>query len=100
MITTQAGCITIPPHYVKKYTTMQGRPQDLAGGGGVQEIFFRFGNLHVAKPCALIEGHAPPRNFFKMVQFGAFWCIFESDFVLNFFLNYHLLYKKLCKNTY
>ena len=59
----------------------QGRPQDLGGGG--QEIFFlRFGNLHVAKRHAAhgkamriargVWGHAPPRNFFKMVQFGAF----------------------------
>ena len=23
-----------------------------------------------------VRGHAPTRNFFKMVQFGAFWCIF------------------------
>ena len=23
-----------------------------------------------------VRGHAPPRKFFKMVQFGAFWCIF------------------------
>ena len=27
---------------------IQGRPQDL-GGGGAKNIFFRFGNLHVAK---------------------------------------------------
>ena len=35
--------------------------------------------LRMAKPCALLEGFGacpPPRNFFKMVQFGAFWCIF------------------------
>ena len=44
--------------------------------------FFKFGNLHVAKRHAAhgeavrfvrrVRGHAPPRNFFKMVQFGAF----------------------------
>ena len=69
------------------HDTFQGRPQDLAGGGGGQELFFsRFGNLHVAKRHAAhgeamrfargVRGHAPPRKFFKMVQFGAFWCIF------------------------
>ena len=61
--------------------TYQGRPQDL-GGGGPRNFFFRFGNLHVAKRHAAhgeamrsargIRGHAPPRNFFKTVQFGAF----------------------------
>ena len=66
----------------------QGRPQDLAGGAKI--FFFRFGNLHVARrhasPCALLggfEGMPPTRNFFKMVHFGAFWCIFLSDFVLK-----------------
>ena len=64
---------------------IQGRPQDLAGGGQ-KFIFFRFGNLHVAKRHAAhgkamrfargVRGHAPPRKLFKMVQFGAFWCIF------------------------
>ena len=59
----------------------QGRPQDL-GGGGPRNFFFRFGNLHVAKRHAAhgeamriargVRGHAPPRNFFKTVQFGAF----------------------------
>ena len=63
----------------------QGRPQDLARGGP-RNFFFRFGNLHVAKRHAAhgeamrfvrgVREHAPPRNFFKMVQFGAFWCIF------------------------
>ena len=53
------------------------------GRGGGQEIFlFRFGNLHVAKRHAAhgeamriargVRGHAPPRKFFKTVQFGAF----------------------------
>ena len=59
----------------------QGRPQDL-GGGGAKNFFFRFGNLHVAKRHAAhgeamriargVRGHAPPRKFFKTVQFGAF----------------------------
>ena len=69
----------------------QGRPQDL-GGGGARIFFLRFGNLHVAKRHAAhgeamrfargVRGHAPPRKFLKMVQFGAFWCIFASDFLL------------------
>ena len=70
---------------------IQGRPQDL-GGGGAKNFFLRFGNLHVAKRHAAhgeamrfargVRGHAPPRKFLKMVQFGAFWCIFGSDFLL------------------
>ena len=52
------------------------------GWGGGQDFFFRFGNLHVAKRHAAhgeamriargVRGHAPPRKFFKSVQFGAF----------------------------
>ena len=38
----------------------QGRPQDLGGG---QEA------MHTARG---VRGHAPPRNIFKTVQFGAF----------------------------
>ena len=51
-------------------------------GGGQEFFFFRFGNLHVAKRHAAhgeamriargVRGHAPPRKFFKTVQFGAF----------------------------
>ena len=58
--------------YTKILNSIQGRPQDLAGGE--QEFFFRFGNLHVAKRHAAhgkamrfargVRGHAPPRNFF------------------------------------
>ena len=62
-----------------------GVPRIWQGGG--QEFFFsdfeicmpRSDMLRMAKPCALlgvVRGHAPPRKFFKMVQFGAFWCIF------------------------
>ena len=32
-----------------------------------------------------VRGHAPQRKFFKMVQFGAFWCIFGSEFVFKKF---------------
>ena len=50
--------------------------------GGAKNFFFRFGNLHVAKRHAAhgeamriargVRGHAPPRKFFKTMQFGAF----------------------------
>ena len=63
------------------YLPLQGRPQDL-GGGGPRIFFFRFGNLHVAKRHAVhgeamriargVRGHAPQRKIFKTVQFGAF----------------------------
>ena len=51
-------------------------------GRGGPRIFFRFANLHVAKRHAAhgeamriargVRGHAPPRKFFKTMQFGAF----------------------------
>ena len=63
-------------------TCTQGRPQDLGGVGAKIFFFLRFGNLHVAKRHAAhgeamriargVRGHAPPRKFFKTVQFGAF----------------------------
>ena len=77
--------------YQMSHLEYQGRPQDLGGGG--QENYFRFGNLHVAKRHAAhgeamriargvwefacreargVREHAPPRKFFKTVQFGAF----------------------------
>ena len=56
------------------------------GRRGAKNIFFRFGNLHVAKRHAAhgeamrfvrgVRGMPPREFFFKMVQFGAFWCIF------------------------
>ena len=52
------------------------------GGGGRFKIFLeKWGYLHGAKRHAArgshafvrgVRGHAPPRNFFKIVQFGAF----------------------------
>ena len=38
-------------------------------GGGGKNFFFRFGNLHVVRG---VRGYAPPRKFFKTVQFSAF----------------------------
>ena len=80
---------------------MQGRPQDLAGGG--PRIFFsRFGNLHVAKRHAAhgeamrfargVRGHAPSRKNFKMVRLGVY---FDQILSLKSFKNYHFLYKKI-----
>ena len=57
----------------------RGVPRIWEGG---PRIFFRLGNLHVAKGHAAhgeamrigrgVRGHAPPRKFFKTVQFGVF----------------------------
>ena len=82
---------------------IQGRPQDLAGGGG-KKFFIRFGNLHVAKrhaahgakPCALLGGFGgmPPEKFFlkwsNLVRFGVY---FDQILSLKNFNNYHFLYK-------
>ena len=71
----------------------QGRPQDLAGGGG-QEFFFsreiscREFAMRFARG---VRGHAPPRKFFKMVRFGVY---FDQILSLKNFKNYHFLYKK------
>ena len=53
-----------------KYSMPQGRPQDLGGGG--QEFFFRFGNLHVAKQHA---AHGKAMRFAKGVRENFYkWC--------------------------
>ena len=44
--------------------------------GGGQEIFFCQIWKFACREARGVRGHAPPRNFFKMVQFGAFWCVF------------------------
>ena len=72
---------------------LRGVPRIWQGGGGQEIFFFGFGNLHVAKRHAAhgeamhfvwgVRGHAPPRKFFKMMKFGAFWCIFRSHFVFK-----------------
>ena len=51
----------------------QGRSQDL-GGGRAKNFFFRFGNLHVAKPYASLGGFGgmpPKKNFLNC----AIWCV-------------------------
>ena len=53
---------------------LQGRPQDLRGGGG-QEFFFQIWEFACCEAMRIargVRGHAPPRNFFKTMQFGAF----------------------------
>ena len=85
---------------------LQGRPQDLGGGGGPRNFFFRFGNLHVAKRHAAhveamriargVQGHAPPRKFFKTVQFGAFRVYFDR--ILSLFFSKNAIF--YMKNKY
>ena len=65
--------------------------------GGAKNFFFRFGNLHVAKLCALLGGFGgmlPRENFLN----GAIWCVLGCiliRFCLYFyFKKCHLLYKK------
>ena len=65
-----------------KYCMYAGASPGFGRGGGPRIFFFRFGNSHVAKRHAAhgeamrivrgVRGHAPPRKFFKTVQFGAF----------------------------
>ena len=96
-------CILTYGIFGKKHCTLQGRPQDLAGGGA-RIFFFRFGNLHVAKRHAAhgeairfargVWGHAPPpRKFFKMVNLMRFGVYFDQILSLKNFNNYHFLYK-------
>ena len=80
LVTIQIQCRLKYHHCNRLNGNYLGRPQDLGGGG--KNFFFRFGNLHVAKRHAAhvkamriargVRGHAPPRKFFKTVQFGAF----------------------------
>ena len=80
---------------------VQGRPQDLAGWGGGKNLFFRFGNLHVAKRHAAhgeamrfvrgVRGHAPPRIFFKWCNLVRFGVYFDQILSLKNFKNYHFL---------
>ena len=52
---------------------IQGRPQDL-GGGGAKNFFFQIWEFACRSMRIVrgVRGHAPPRKFFKTVQFGAF----------------------------
>ena len=55
-------------------TSHQGRPQDL-GGGGPRNFFSDLG-ICMSNVVRGVRGHAPPRKFFKTVQFGAFQGVF------------------------
>ena len=44
--------------------------------GGVQIFFVKVRALIRHAFARGVRGHAPPRKFLKMVQFGAFWRIF------------------------
>ena len=87
----------------KCYCSVQGRPQDLAGGGAknlfsdLEICMSRSDMLRMAKPCALLGGFGgmPPReNFFKWCNLVRFGVYFDQILSLNFFKNYHFLYKK------
>ena len=60
---------------------MQGRPQDL-GGGGPRNFFFRFGNLHVAKRHAAhgeamrIARGVTAINCLKPIESGQSWYVY------------------------
>ena len=85
----------ITAHYI------QGRPQDLAGGGGARILFFS----DLAKSCALLGGFGgmPPREIFlkwcNLVRFGVY---FDQILSLKNFKNYNFLYKnfKNCNFIY
>ena len=40
------------------------------------------------------RGHVPPKNFLKIVQFGAFWSIFCCNFIKKIFLKMFIFYKE------
>ena len=85
---------------------LQGRPQDLAGGGGKNFFLSDLGicmsrsdMLRMAKPCALLGefgGMPPPRKYFlkwcNLVRFGGY---FDQILSLKNFKNYHFLYKNI-----
>ena len=64
-----------------KHVIISGVARSWQGAASKNYLFFRLGNMHVAKRHAAhgeamclvrgVRGYAP-ENFFKMVQFGAF----------------------------
>ena len=90
-------CTPPPPHNTTHKN--QGRPQDLAGGGP-RIFFFRFVNLHVAKPCAMLGGFGgmlPRENFLKWCHLVRFGVYFDQILSLKNFKNYYFLYKNFKK---
>ena len=71
--------------------------------GGARIIFFRFGNLHVAKQHAAhgeamwfvrgVRGHVPRENLFKWCNLVRFGVYLDQILCLKNFKNYHFLYK-------
>ena len=54
--------------------------------GGGPRIFFEIWKFACREAMRFARGGSgacPPRKFLKMVQFGAFWCIFGSNFLLK-----------------
>ena len=90
--------------YIVYCLFMQGRPQDL-GGGGAKNFFFsdlgicmsRSDMLRMAKPCALLGGFGgmlPRENFLKRCNLVRFRVYFDQILSLFFFKKCHFLYKK------
>ena len=67
-------------------------------GGGAKNFFFRFGNLHVAKPCALLggSGACPPRKFLKRCNWVRFRVYFDQ--ILSLFFSKNAIFH--IKNKY
>ena len=90
---------------------MQGRPQDLVGGGAknffsdLEICMSRSGMLRMAKPCALLGGFGgmlPRENFLKWCNLVRFGVYFDQILSLKNFKNYHFLNKnfKNCNFLY
>ena len=72
------------------YRLIRGVPRIWQGGGGAR-IFFQIW------PCALLGrfgGMLPRENFLKWCNLVRFGVYFDQILSLNFFKNYHFLYKK------
>ena len=82
---------------------LQGRPQDL-GGGGARIFFSDLGNLHLAKRHAAhgkamriargFGGMLPRENFLKRCNLVRFRVYFDQILSLFFSKKCHFLYKK------
>ena len=82
---------------------LQGRSQDLGGGGGQEFFFSDFGicmsrsdMLRMAKPCALLGGFGgmlPRENFLKRCNLVRFRVYFDQILSLFFSKKCHFLYK-------
>ena len=57
------------PQACKNNTIFRGVPRIWEGGGAKKFFFQIWEAMRIARG---VRGHAPPRKFFKTVQFGAF----------------------------